>query len=119
MNNKHKYFRNLRYKQKLERKYDNYNRHIYFITEEPDPKELRSLNNYPYLCKSYLDKFRGHDYYISWERPEVPYSIKHWHTKNHYKTYYKRYANRIVRRTKKESQHNQYKKEFDLWWTID
>ena len=119
MNNRHKYFRNLRYKQKLERKYDNKNYNIYFITQKPDPRELRQLNCYPYSKEYYLKKFRGHDFYISWKRPEVPYSIKQWHTENRYKTYLKKYSNRIVRRSKNEFQHNGYRKEFDLWWTVD
>ena len=119
MNNRHKYFRKLRYKQKLEKKYDNNNQHIYFITKDPNPRELRKLTCFPYSKKHYLNKFRGHDFYISWNRPEIPYSIKTWHTKNNFKTYYKKYSNRIVRKSKNEFQHNSYRKEFDLWWTID
>lgn len=112
MNNRHKYFRNLRYKQKLEAKYNNGNNHIYFITKEPDTRQCRYLN------RSY-EKFRGHDYYISWERPEVPYTIIKWHDEYGYKKFCKKYSNRIVRRSKNEFQHNGYRKEFDLWWTID
>ena len=119
MNNRHKYFRNLRYKQKLEAKYDNGNRHVYFITNEPDPRQIRELKPFKHLRISEPCKFRGHDYYISWKRPEIAYSIQIWPQKNKYKTYCKKYSNRIVRRSKNDFQHNGYRKEFDLWWTID
>jgi hypothetical protein len=119
MNNRHKYFRNLRYKQKLETKYDNGNRNIYFITKKPDPRELRRWNHKPYIQESYLNKFTGHDYYICWERPEVPYSIMEWQEEYGYKKFCKKYSNRIVRRSKNDFQYNGYRKEFDLWWTID
>jgi hypothetical protein len=85
MNNRHKYFRNLRYKQKLETKHDRggYNSHVYFITWEPDTRDRRESNN-SYLSNPRLtpewDKRRGHDYYMYFDRPEVPYSIieHHW-----------------------------------------
>ena len=85
MNNRHKYFRNLRYKQKLETKHDRggYNSHAYFITWEPDTRDRRESNN-SYLSNPKLtsewDKRRGHDYYMYFDRPEVPYSIieHHW-----------------------------------------
>ena len=59
MNNRHKYFRNLRYKQKLEAEYDNGNRNIYFITKKPDPRELRRWNHKPYIQESYLNKLQA------------------------------------------------------------
>ena len=44
MNNRHKYLRNLRYKQKLETQYNNRGyagSNVYFITKEPDPRYER------------------------------------------------------------------------------
>ena len=85
MNNRHKYFRNLRYKQKLETNHDRggYNSNVYFITWEPDTRDRRESNNC-YLSNPKLtpecDRRRGHDYYMYFDRPEVPYSIieHHW-----------------------------------------
>jgi hypothetical protein len=123
MNNRHKYFRNLRYKQKLETKYDNGNRNIYFITNEPDPRAVRESNNF-YLCHPEIDpaeweRAHGHDYYISWKRPEIPYTAVEWNEEYGYKKFCKKYSNKIVRRSKNDFQHNGYRREFDLRWTID
>ena len=122
MNNRHKYFRNLRYKQKLETQYTNRGYSwckVYFITKEPDPRHAREWGNRPYYR---IDKkYRGHDYYLYYDRPEVPYSIVEYtdrpYGKN--KKFYKKYTSRITRHSKDVLQHNQYRKQFDLWWTID
>lgn len=76
MNNRHKYFRNLRYKQKLESRYDNWCERytgVYFTTEEPDPRYIREHQNARWFKN---EKFLGHDWYLCWHRPEVPYSIR-------------------------------------------
>ena len=144
MNNRHKYFRNLRYKQSLETRYNHRDtgRHgswtgVYFVTDEVDPRDIRE-QFYQYqtrywktevtpeeYTKMRLDdltkKSRGHDYYLYYDRPEVKYSILE-NKKAVYgsmKSYYKKYSNRIVRHSKDTLQHNQYRKQFDLWWTID
>ena len=79
MNNRHKYFRNLRYKQKLEADYNQWNgryTNVYFVTQEPDPRYIRENRyKYPYSCWSVYSKYRGHDFYLMWKRPEVSYSI--------------------------------------------
>ena len=79
MNKRHKYFRNLRYKQKLEASYLKWNgryTNVYFVTKEPDPRYIRENGHrYPYSCFSVFNKYRGHNYYLTWKRPEVQYSI--------------------------------------------
>ena len=122
MNNRHKYFRNLRYKQKLEAQYDNRDYswcRVYFLTKEPDPRYEREHN---LSFRSYPDKkYRGHDYYLYYDRPEVPYSVIEYvdrpYGKN--KKFYKKYTSKILRHSKDVLQHGQYRKQFDLWWTID
>ena len=80
-NQRHKYFRNQRYKQKLENNHDNggYSANVYFITQEPDTRARREDNNFylrnPDRNQSEWDKRTGHDYYMYFDRPEVPYSV--------------------------------------------
>ena len=122
MNNRHKYFRNLRYKQKLETQYNNAGSNVYFITKEPDPRHIREWGyRYPYSCFSVYKKYRGHDYYCYCDRPEVPYSTIEYKDRPYgkCKKFYKKYTSRIIRHSKDVLQHNQYRKQFDLWWTID
>ena len=86
MNNRHKYFRNLRYKQKLENNHDKggYSANVYFVTQEPDTRARREGNNFylrnPDRSPEEWDKRTGHDYFMYFDRPEVPYSIieHHW-----------------------------------------
>ena len=86
MNNRHKYFRNLRYKQKLENNHNKggYSANVYFITQEPDTRARREDNNFylrnPDRSPEEWDKRTGHDYFMYFDRPEVPYSIieHHW-----------------------------------------
>jgi hypothetical protein len=105
MNNRHKYFRNLRYKQKLEAGYNQ--RHgrytnVYFVTQEPDPRYIREYGyRYPYSCWSAYNKYRGHDFYLTWKRPEVPYSIlEYQHGRNGWKQLMKQQTSRRNRRIK-------------------
>jgi hypothetical protein len=139
MNNRHKYFRNLRYKQKLENRYDNRDYswcRLSFITDEPDPRYIREYaHKYQFRSKydityeekvqKFLDDankpFRGHEYYLYYDRPEVPYSIIEYKDRPYGKNkkFYKKYTTRVVRHSKDVLQHNQYRKQFDLWWTID
>jgi hypothetical protein len=122
MNNRHKYFRNLRYKQKLETKYNNRGYSwsgVYFITKEPDPRYAREWGNRLYYR---IDKkYRGHDYYLYYDRPEVPYSIVEYKDRPYGKSkkFYKKYTSRIIRHSEEALLHNQYRKQFDLCWTID
>ncbi len=142
MNNRHKYFRNLRHKQKLERTYEQtgtgrYGRctNVFFLTKEPDPKDIRE-NTLKYVNRWYMsdltydeiiDKileretkpFPGRDFFYYYDRPEVEYTILEREKPSNRKSYYKKYSNRVVRRSKDVLQHNQYRKQFDLWWTID
>lgn len=121
MNNRHKYFRNLRYKHKLDTKYDNGNRNIYFITKEPDPRQARELQAFKYLCRRATEKYNGHDYYISWKRPEVPYTAMELVYKAGWKQVMKQQTSRRNRYIKiKEddattSFKSYYKKVEDIW----
>lgn len=120
MNNRHKYFRNLRYKQKLESQYKAYRYSgICFYTKEPDPRYEREHQYCWCWCGD--DKYRGHDYYIYYDRPEVDYTIceNSLGYRRNAKRYFKKYSNKKVRRAKDVSNHNQYRKIFDLWWIID
>jgi hypothetical protein len=107
MNNRHKYFRNLRYKQKLEASHDNggYASHVYFITKEPDPRAIRESNNfylsYPDTDPIEWERARGRNYYRYFDRPEVPYSaVKHYWGRNGWKKVMKQQTSRRNRRIK-------------------
>ena len=105
MNNRHKYFRNLRYKQRLEAGYNQWNgryTNVYFITQESDPRYIREYGyKYPYSGFSVFDKYRGHDFYLTWKRPEVPYSIlEYQHGRNGWKQLMKQQTSRRNRRIK-------------------
>ena len=129
MNNRHKYFRNLRHKQKLEARYNKYNGHctsLYFITREPDPRAVRESNNfylrYPEVDPAEWEKARGKDYYISWKKPEIPYSIiEYQHGRNGWKTmmkYQTSMRNRRIKITEDDAAWREksfYKKVEDRW----
>ena len=124
MKNKHKYFKKLRYKQKLESKYRNYNPNIYFYTDVPCPDQYKKHIYYRYynwIPIEKADKNTITGQYIYDERPTVPYSIREWTDRPYGKSkkFYKKYTTRVVRHSKDVLQHNQYRKMFDLWWTID
>ena len=107
MNNRNKYFRNLRYKQKLEARYNNggWYSGVYFITKEPDPRAMREDNNFylrnPNQTPDKWDKRRGHEYFMYFKRPEVPYSILEFHWgRNGWKKLMKQQTARSNRRIK-------------------
>lgn len=126
MNNRHKYFRNLRYKHKLEASYDQRNgryTNVYFVTQEPDPRYIREYGyRYPYSCWSVYDKYRGHNFYLTWKRPEVPYSILEYkHGRNAWKQlmkYQTARRNRRIKITEDDAAWREksfYKKYEDRW----
>ena len=143
MNNKHKYFRNLRHKEKLEGKGDGwktYWSHVVYYTEEPDTREMRDCasNIYWRMNRFNLTFEEAINEYIEWEKkigngrfqyyqkPEVPYTIHKVHTSPSYSRRRKdlcKYANRLVRRRWKQYgefyQHNEYKKVYDVAWELD
>ena len=128
MNNRHKYFRNLRYKQSLEARYhnDGWYTGVYFITKEPDPRSIRERTNF-YLKRPDLDpveyeRARGKNYYISWKRPEVAYStIEYQHGRNGWKKVMKwntARRNRRIKITEDDASWREksfYKKYEDRW----
>ena len=108
---KHKYFRSLDYKNKLESNYKKQRGrysscYVYFMTREPDPRYLRE--NFSRLISRYYDNiYRVLDLYdrsstnmlIYWKKPEVEYSIaKVINKKRSRVSFEKKYANRRFRR---------------------
>lgn len=137
MKNKHKWFRNERYKQKLERDVDNhktYYSNVFFITKEVDYEYVQKRWNerwaywwtderkWEYLTS----KERGKDYYVYYDRPSVPYSIQYYHKSPrrsaHQKDLKKR-TNRKVRQAFRDKgeiyQHNEYRRIQEFWWELD
>ena len=118
MKPKHKYFRNQRYKNSLERKYNNgynesYPNNIVFLTEEQDPRAKREEN----WLWSYDFKKKTH--YKYYARPEVHYTVmEEQYRQSEFKRFFKKYSNRVVRRSKGSYRGGSYKKVFDLWWTL-
>lgn len=116
-NKRHKYFREQRYKQKLENDYDNHRRVFYgnpivFITKEKDTKD-----HWHYIFDS---PKRGRHYYVYYERPEVPYTIlEHRKSRDNAKKYFKKWSNKCIRKAK-NLHHcgSNHKKVFDLWYTL-
>lgn len=141
MNNRHKYFRNLRYKQKLEslaHPCKTYWSHVMFITEDIDTKDLRenALRRMWIRSNETLEEAITH--YIEWDRdkstgkfiyfdrPEVPYSIHKVHTDPRYSRRRKdlcKYSNNRLRQRWKQYgetyQHCEYKKVVDVKWELD
>lgn len=143
MNNRHKYFRNLRHKQKLEAKahaHRTYWSHVFFTTKEPDTRDIReSMNSilwsmgrknisFEEAVEEHLGWYSRHTNgrYIYYDRPEVPYSIHKVQTDPKYSKRRKdlcKYANKLVRMRWKQYgevyQHCEYKKVFGVAWELD
>ena len=134
---RHKWFRNERYKLKLERDVDNhqtYYSNVFFITKEPDPKYIRKrfyqhwsswwTEEKKWDCL--LQKERGKDYYIYYDRPEVPYSIQYNHKsprRSKRQKDLKKRTNRKIRQAFKQKgkvyQNNEYRRIQEFWWELD
>jgi hypothetical protein len=133
----HKWFRNERYKLKLERdvdKHKTYYSNVFFITKEPDYEYINRRWNehwaswwtdekkWEYLTR----KERGKDYYVYYDRPSVPYSIQYYHKpprRSACQKYYKKRTSRRLRQKWKQRgevyQNNEYRKTTELWWELD
>ena len=133
----HKYFRNQRYKNKLERdvdKHKTYYSNVFFITKEPDYEYIQREWNtswaswwtdekkWEYLTR----KERGKDYYVYYDRPSVPYSIQYYRKPSRrsarQKDLKKRTSRRLRQRWKQYGetyQHNEYRKVTEFWWELD
>ena len=133
----HKWFRNERYKLKLERDVDNhqtYYSNVFFITKEPDPKYIRE-RFYQYWSSWWtevkkwnclLQKERGKDYYVYYDRPEVPYSIQYRHKsprRSARQKDLKKRTNRKIRQAFKQKgevyQNNEYRRIQEFWWELE
>ena len=133
----HKWFRNERYKLKLERSVDNhktYYSNVFFITKEVDYEYVQKCwNEYSsYWCTDerkweYLTrKERGKDYYIYYNRPSVPYSIQYYHKsprRSARQKDLKKRTNRKIRQAFKQKgevyQNNEYRRIQEFWWELD
>lgn len=133
----HKWFRNERYKLKLERDVDNhktYYSNVFFITKEPDYEDINRRWNehwpswwtdekkWEYLTR----KERGKDYYVYYDRPSVPYSIQYYHKsprRSARQKDLKKRTNRKVRQAFHDKgeiyQHNEYRRTQEFWWEMD
>lgn len=143
MNNRHKYFKNLRHKEKLEGRgkgWKTYWSHIIYYTDKPDPRDIRdNMNTILWVAnhrgisieeaiKDHIEWYGKHTKgrYMYYEKPEVPYTIHKVQTDPKYSRRRKdlcKYANRRVRQRLKQYgdiyQHNEYKKVYDVAWEMD
>jgi hypothetical protein len=137
MNRHHKWFRKERYKQKLERdvdKHKTYYSNVYFITKEPDLADIQREWNRSWASWwtdekkwEYLTRpVRGKDYYVYYDRPEVPYSIQYYHKsgrRSARQVDLKKRTNKRLRQRWKQYgetyQNNQYRKVHEFWWELD
>ena len=123
MAKKHKYFRKLRYKQKLENmagKNRTYFSRVYYLTKEPDPRNEKEYKQFQWYRGP--EKLKGRDYYRYWDyRPEVDYAIVEYITPRRSKMnkYYKKRSNKKVRQDVETYNHGLYKKKFDIKWSLD
>ena len=133
----HKWFRNERYKLKLEHSVDNhktYYSNVFFITKEVDYEYVQKCwNEYSsYWCTDerkweYLTrKEHGKDYYIYYNRPSVPYSIQYYHKsprRSARQKDLKKRTNRKIRQAFKQKgevyQNNEYRRIQEFWWELD
>ena len=133
----HKWFRNKRYKLKLERdvdKHKTYYSNVFFITKEVDYKYVQKRWNecwthgwtderkWEYLTR----KEQGKDYYVYYDRPSVPYSIQYYHKsprRSACQKDLKKRTNRKVRQAFKQKgdvyQNNEYRRIQEFWWELD
>ena len=122
MAKQHKYFRKLRYKQKLENmagKNRTYFSRVYYLTKEPDPENERKDSGVWWYRGP--EKVKGRNYYLYWDRPEVDYAIVEYVTPRRSKMnkFYKHRSNKKVRQDAETYNHGLYKKKFDIKWSLD
>ncbi len=139
----HKYFRNLRHKEKLEGRgqgWKTYWSHTIYYTKEPDTRDIRESTssilwtaNYRNISideavEKHIEWYGRHTKgrYMYYDKPEVPYSIHKVQTDPRYskrRVDYKKYSNKLVRQAWKQKgevfQHCQYKKVFGIAWELD
>lgn len=132
----HKWFRNQRYKMKLEHDVGNhrtYYSNVYFTTKEPDYEivnrnfcECRSWQTDEARWKSLTTPYPGRDYFVYYERPAIPYSVRRYYKRagrSQHQKFLKRKTNRKVRRDFKQYgeiyQHNEYRRTTEFWWELD
>ena len=119
----HKYFRKLRYKQKLENMGGNnrtYFSRVFFLTKEPDPQNEKEYQKSRWYRGP--EKVKGRNYYRYWDcRPEVDYTILEYTTPRRSKMnkFYKKRSNKKVRQDHEVYNHGLYKKKFDIKWSLD
>ena len=144
MNNRHKYFRNLRHQAKLEGKaqsWRTYWSHAMYFTKEPDTRDIRECTSgilwvanhrhisFEEAVEEHIewDRKRGTGgSFVYYDRPEVPYTIHKVQTDPRYsrrRKDYQKYSNRLIRQGWKQRgevyQHHEYKKVFGIAWELD
>lgn len=130
MKNRHKYFRNQRYRAKLENKYDG--SHIYngivVLTKEPATNQPIELDWYGNAKGPdyYYDRNRNrYEYFSPIVKPDVSYTVLkicYVNRGNNYKTWLKKFRNRQFRHNNKNwvsSERRSYQKLYEYWWDID
>lgn len=129
MKNRHKYFRNQRYKAKLENRFDKswvYNG-IVVVTKEPatnQPIELDWRGNVRSADWNRSKNWNRYEYYSPKVKPDVLYSVIKvcWiNHSNNYKTWLRKFRNRQFRHNNKDwvsSERRSYQKLYEYWWDI-
>ena len=143
MGRHHKWFRNERRKHQLEYEVNNhktYYSNVYFITKEPDTRDIREHTDYilwiaekfDLTAEEALDRYieqerkYGNGRFIYTKRPEVPYSVQYYNKpprrSRHQKELKKRTARRLRHYWKQKGevyQHNNYRRVQEFWWELD
>ena len=139
MKNKHKYFVNERWKNKLEHDVDEhktYFSNVFFVTKEPDPRYMRETFyrcccglswSYERRLAYVMREAAGRNgVYVYYDRPEVPYSIRCYEKdprrSKRQKDIKKRTNRRLRQRWKQYGevyQHNEYRRTTEFWWELD
>lgn len=134
MKNQHKYFRNQKYKQKLEahafarRRYWDFVYYKVFTKEAPTniPAEIDYRGNIRGVDYWYEEADARYEFFTPLRhKPDVPYCVREYlccHKGGAYKTWLKKYRNRQLRRNNRDwvsSSRSDYKKLYEYWWNID
>lgn len=130
MKNRHKYFRNKRYKEKLEHKYFSMSPDcgIEYITKVPItniPTELDWRGNERDASWYRSKNQERYEYYytVISAKPDVPYTILKVNYRNRasFRVWLKKHLNRQFRRNNKDwmsSERRSYQKLYEYWWDI-
>lgn len=144
MKNRHKYFRQQRHINKLKKHpqgWKTYWSHVKYIANEPDARDLAEHETYIHhlaeLCKLSPEDAKARyllglqcvgnkKHYVYYTQPEVTSTVHKVITDSRYskkRSYWCKQANKRVRQQWKQKrlyyQHSEYKKVYDVVWTLD